>query len=348
MNVATNLSKALGINITLIRDNLGGYKNDEDTQLRELSYTIEFDEVDAESAKLFASLLSDLGYQVQESVFSLTYLDVNATDCTGTEYFIKCDTSDRHKVADALEKAGFEDYTINADGVQILDFKKQETDQNSNDKQSLTVDNTDTSTNKSNFADTVEALSKTLSGTLSWQKFNSDYLGVEDRKQLYKEILNKIQNGQQTKSLPSQNAGISVGITGEERSTHQGYQGQLSDYINEALKNLQSFQQGQRGEDLTNDLQNGEEEYTLNTPLTPTQLARSQLDAEGDSMSSEEDQVIQQHQETFLQQISNLLTTTVLTQAQIMQFAKDVGNVMIDCLNQCLSLSPEKLKKIRQ
>ena len=303
--------------------------------------------MDAESAKLFASLLSDLGYQVQESVFSLAYLDNNASDYTGVEYFIKCDTSDRHKVADALEKVGIKNYTINSEGVQILDFSKNEPAQSTDNKQSLTTDNQASSTNNSNFETQIKQIAQELSGTITWQKFISDYLDVDDRQTLYNSILNSNNDGQ---AEFHNQTGVEreSGINGKTGNTLRQQASPLSDLINEALKNLQSYQQGQRGETLTNDLQNGEEEYILNTPLTPTQLARSQLDAEGDTMSSEEDQAIQQQQKTFLNQINSLLTTTVLTQAQIMQFAKDVGNVMIDCLNQCLSLSPEKLKKIRQ
>lgn len=440
--------------------------------------------MDAESAKLFASLLSDLGYQVQESVIAASYVDDSTTDYTGVETFIECDTSNRHDIAQILEEAGITDYTINNEGITILWFGTKEEIENlkakektpkveiqeayytrkqvekEKDKVFLFGDNIEDAknnyhprstqavirglqnaigiptkktrgtrdkdyftdndfeeakklideaidkavksgktivipkdgigtgkaelakrapkindylqaqlkklqegklTNKENLTEEEQELLKKartfdaqiakieeqLKGKAQRKKIQSDLLDDNDRKQLYNEILNKIQNGQQTKSLPSQNAGISVGITGEERSTHQGYQGQLSDYINEALRNLRSFQQEQRAIDLTNDLQNGEEEYILNTPLTPTQLARSQLDAEGDSMSSEEDQAIQQQQKTFLEQINNLLTTTVLTQAQIMQFARDVGNLIIDCLNQCLSLSPKKLKNFR-
>ena len=328
MNVATNLSKALEINITLIRDNLGGYKNKQSIQLRELSYTIEFDEVDAESAKLFASLLSDLGYQVQESVYSLSYTKEEVKEYTGIEAFIKCDTSDRHKVAQTLEDLGIENYSITSEGVKLLAFvnkEQAEEVQKVTDKQSLTKEAADNLNTYTTFVEQYKNAINQLSGQLQLTKFHSDYLDADARQTLYKQTLNKLNNEQISNSNSLRGQGEVLGSPEENRGSTSGSQWRLRDYINEALTNLQSFQQGQRGKDLTNDLQNGEEEYTLNTPLTPTQFARSQLDAEGDSMSSEEDRAIQQQQKTFLEQSSNLLTTTVLTQAQILNFSKDLG-----------------------
>lgn len=439
--------------------------------------------MDAESAKLFASLLSDLGYQVQESVYSLSYTKEEVKEYTGIEAFIECDTSNRHDIAQILEEAGITDYTINNEGITILWFGTKEEIENlkakektpkveiqeayytrkqvekEKDKVFLFGDNikdaknnypprstqavirglqnaigiptkktrgtrekdyfTDNDfeeakklideaidkavksgktivipkdgigtgkaelakrapeindylqdqlkklqegklTNKENLTEEEQELLKKartfdaqiakieeqLKGKAQRKKIQSDLLDDNDRKQLYNDILNKNTNGQ-TSFYDSTGNGGTLSNSGKNGNTLGQQASLLSDLINEAFKNLQSFQQGQRGEDLTNDLQNGEEEYTLNTPLTPTQLARSQLDAEGDSISSEEDQAIQQQQKTFLEQINNLLTTTVLTQAQIMQFARDVGNLIIDCLNQCLSLSPKKLKNFR-
>lgn len=137
LNVATAISKILGINITLIEDNLGGYTNAEGTQIRELSYTIHFDKTEYKRAQLLASLLSDLGHQVQESIILGSYVEPGNTSYTGIEFFIKCDASDRHQIAAILENVGLTDYTINKEGIQVLWFSTKERvkELSDNDKQ---------------------------------------------------------------------------------------------------------------------------------------------------------------------------------------------------------------------
>lgn len=286
LNAAKNIANALGINITLIRDNLGGYVHEEDgSQVRELSYTIEFDETDKTTAQLFSSLLSDIGHQVQESVIVASYVEDSVTSYDGIEAFIECDTSDRHAIADILEKNGIHDYTINEKGVQLLWFgNKESIDKLTGKKENLTQEEQQAIDEYHTFVENSTKAATDLKGTLTKKKIQSDLLYPADREQLYKNTLKELEDEQTSSEISPERqgeehrVGLSMESNGRSRNSREGYQRQFSDLINEALRNLQAFREGQEGVDLTNQWQQGEEEHQLNVPLTPNQLARSQLD----------------------------------------------------------------------
>lgn len=341
LNAAMNVSKALGINITLIRDNIGGYTTEDNMQLRELSYTIEFDETDYNKAQLFASLLSDLGHQVQESVIVSSYVEDTATNYTGVETFIECDTSDRHAVADALESAGIHDYTINNEGVKVIWFDTQEHMDalKSKDKESLTKDETDNLKDYDTFVEAVNHVAEEVNGTLYSKKLHSNLLKEEAREQLYKDILEQLEDERKESEKKSKDItesfGRSLGQTQSDRRQAQEYNRQLSELVNEALKNLQAYIAGERGIDLTNQWQQREGEHQLNVPLTPTQLARSQLEQEEAGLSQEGERKIQEHQNTIYEQFDKLLKSSVVTRGQVNTFATLVGQIMVDYIEWC-------------
>ena len=161
-------------------------------------------------------------------------------------------------------------------------FGNKEKTEDLENKTDLTEDE---QTNLKNYRTFVESSTKTatdLKGTLTVKKIQSDLLYPTDREQLYKNTLKELEDEQVTEISSELNGEHRVGNSMEavqgSRNSLQGYQRQFSDLINEALRNLQAFREGQEGVDLTNQWQQGEEEHQLNVPLTPNQLARSQLD----------------------------------------------------------------------
>ena len=84
LNVVENLSKTLGLNVRQVFDNLGGFHDDKlNSQVRELSYTIEFDDADIDKINLFTCLLGDLGHEVQNSVYNIRYTDKDDANADG-------------------------------------------------------------------------------------------------------------------------------------------------------------------------------------------------------------------------------------------------------------------------
>ena len=210
-------------------------------------------------------------------------MDGSATSYDGIEAFIECDTSDRHAIADILEKNGIHDYTINSKGVQLLWFgNKENIDKFTGKKENLTQEEQQAIDEYHTFVESSTKAATDLKGTLTTKKIQSDLLYPADREQLYKNTLKELEDEQVTEISPELNGehrvGNSMGDVQGGRSAREGYQRQFSDLINEALRNLQAFREGQEGVDLTNQWQQGEEEHQLNVPLTPNQLARSQLD----------------------------------------------------------------------
>lgn len=111
---ANEYAKTLGIKITDTYNNMGGFEFKEGKLkgkfVNELSYTFELDNATKEQADLFACLMGDLGYEVQEGVISAKYVDNNSNEGDAVEVRVKI--KDLNGVAEALEKAGIRDYTI--------------------------------------------------------------------------------------------------------------------------------------------------------------------------------------------------------------------------------------------
>ena len=182
LNVVSNLSKTLGLNVRQVFDNLGGFHDDKlNSQVRELSYTIEFDDADIDKINLFTCLLGDLGHEVQNSVYNIRYTDKDDTKADGVEYTLKCDTSDRHKLADKLEELGIENYSIDRDGIHMLYFNGD---------------------NKAEFLEKWQKVLDNIEGEDSYQKIHNNYFEAADRAKLYDEELKKF--GEEEKELENE------------------------------------------------------------------------------------------------------------------------------------------------
>ena len=171
LNVVENLSKTLGLNVRQVFDNLGGFHDDKlNSQVRELSYTIEFDDADIDKINLFTCLLGDLGHEVQNSVYNIRYTDKDDTKANGIEYTLKCDTSDRHKLADKFEELGIENYSIDRDGIHMLYFNGED---------------------EAKFLEKWNKVKENIEGEGSAQRIHSNYFEAADRAKLYDEELKK-------------------------------------------------------------------------------------------------------------------------------------------------------------
>ena len=68
------------------------------------SYTYSVEETDQEKLDLFGSLVSDLAFEVQDSTITRQYVSQDSKDYSAIEYFIECDTQNKHDMADIIEK----------------------------------------------------------------------------------------------------------------------------------------------------------------------------------------------------------------------------------------------------
>jgi len=124
---ANRIAKSLGLSIKGIFTNTGGFQFQEGKtagqQVRELSYTFEFNTLDTEKVDMFASLLGDLGHERQESVISYNAVDT-AEEADALAF--KISVNDIKGVADLIEQSGFTDYTLNESSkeITILAFSK--------------------------------------------------------------------------------------------------------------------------------------------------------------------------------------------------------------------------------
>ena len=136
LSAAKNLAKTMGIKITNVNFNIGGYLGK-----REISYTFEVEKTDQEKLDLFGFLVSDLAFEVQDSTITGQYVSQDSDDFNAVEYFIECDTQNKHDMADIIEKLGFEAYTITSNGIQILyfDYDTQETNKDLETRGLLTM-----------------------------------------------------------------------------------------------------------------------------------------------------------------------------------------------------------------
>lgn len=180
---ANGIANALGIQITNISNNMGGFMSQEGPYkgqaVNELSYTFELGNATPEQADMFARLVGDLGNEVQEAVIASNYVDFNDSAATALEIDIK--VNDLENITDILKAAGIEDYTIDRTNNQIklLVFGEKETDK-------------------------LDNLIKGLGGNYGGfkeTKVNSRYIGREDRQNAYGEWLRTSGEGEQNRQL---------------------------------------------------------------------------------------------------------------------------------------------------
>jgi len=116
---AQSLAESMGLSISEIRDNVGGYTFSEGENsgksVKEISYTVALQNATDEQADLYAALLSDLGYEVQETGISSKYIAANEADDNSSleiEIPIRPIGGDVETLPQRLAAAGITDFTI--------------------------------------------------------------------------------------------------------------------------------------------------------------------------------------------------------------------------------------------
>ena len=108
---ANEIAKSLGITISGVQSNLGGYSSSvTSTDVNELSYTFKV-ECSKEEADLFGAMLADLGHDSQEATISSSYVPKDKSG-TGNGYELSIKLKSIDGVSDILREAGITDYTI--------------------------------------------------------------------------------------------------------------------------------------------------------------------------------------------------------------------------------------------
>lgn len=264
LNTAYNIASVLGINIDGAQSNLGGYTDESAGQRRELSYTFQLPGIDRELEKLWGCLVSDLGFQVQDSLIHANYLTADSQNYTGIEYTLRVEAADKHAIASVLEESGL-DYTIYDGGISLLYFgnKEQLQELQSKQKQGQPLSEEETAILQEflNFAAKIKKVAEELNATVEEDLINSDLIDTDSRLSFYKKQLTDLENEKGT---------IYQYLHGASKERGSGSQtweqtGILRAFLKEAIHNLEVFQNGQKGVTLENITQEEDFEHLAET-----------------------------------------------------------------------------------
>jgi len=122
---ANTIASLLGLKVKGVTTNMGAYVYEEGKlagkQVKELSYTFEFEEADTALVETFSALMGDLAYEQQESVITAEYVEL-AREANAIEASLQVNSLEG--VEKILKKNGFENYTLHLDTntISILEF----------------------------------------------------------------------------------------------------------------------------------------------------------------------------------------------------------------------------------
>lgn len=160
---ASEIAKDIGVSISDIKVNMGGYEFEGGGSVNELSYTFELPNADTTQADMFAVRLGEEGYEKQESVIALEYLDESSTNDNGIALRIKVKNLDN--IAQILKEENLLNYSVEIENkviqfVDIYDF------------------------HDADFENKIESLIRKLGDNYekqSWRKVNSRYIDGETK-----------------------------------------------------------------------------------------------------------------------------------------------------------------------
>ena len=256
LSAAKNLSKTMGIKIVNVNFNIGGYLGK-----REISYTFEVEKTDQEKLDLFGSLVSDLAFEVQDSTITGQYVSQDSKDFNAIEYFIECDTQNKHDIADIIEKLGFEAYTITPNGIQILyfDYDTQDTIKDLERRDLLTMKDGEPQYDENKLTEDekkkihahdilkerVLSLQKKIGGTLTTQQMQSNLINRDGKKELYNKALNNLKEKEKSYGKSTTVERASEVHEGASRSEVREQDRKLRLYIEEAIRAIDKSREGE-------------------------------------------------------------------------------------------------------
>ena len=259
LSAAKNLARTMGIKIVNVNFNIGGYLGK-----REISYTFELEKTDQKKLDLFGSLVSDLAFEVQDSTITGQYVSQDSKDFSAIEYFIECDTKNKHDIADIIENLGFEAYTITPNGIQILyfDYDRQETMKDLEKRGLLIMKDgkpqyyesklTEDEMKKIHAHDILKnkvvSLQKKVGGTFKTQKMQSNLIDRDGKKEIYNKALNNLKEKEKNYGKSATGSRVSGVHGGASRSEVLEQDRKLRLYIEEAIKAIDKSREGEHKE----------------------------------------------------------------------------------------------------
>jgi hypothetical protein len=116
------VAKTMGLEINSIDDTIGGFENEQNNKITEISNRVKLNTKDIDAAEKYAAVVGALAHETQEATIAARYVEHGDPNQTAIETELK--VSDLNNAVKSLKEAGINSFEINENdnSIKILDF----------------------------------------------------------------------------------------------------------------------------------------------------------------------------------------------------------------------------------
>jgi len=116
------VAKTMGLEINSIDDTIGGFENEQNNKITEISNRVKLNTKDIDAAEKYAAVVGALAHETQEATIAARYVEHGDPNQSAIETELK--VSDLNNAVKSLKEAGINSFEINENGnsIKILDF----------------------------------------------------------------------------------------------------------------------------------------------------------------------------------------------------------------------------------